>query len=100
MLYLEKLHIRSFTMDALKKIFPLSFKYTKDVPNLIIGIILQILAIAVMAVLIWLATAIVGWIPVIGAIIGWALGIVSSLLGLYCLVGIIIQILVFAKVIK
>ncbi|MBQ8817206.1 MAG: hypothetical protein IJZ83_01385 [Clostridia bacterium] len=87
-------------MDALKKIFPLSFKYTKDVPNLIIGIILQILAIAVMAVLIWLATAIVGWIPVIGAIIGWALGIVSSLLGLYCLVGIIIQILVFAKVIK
>ncbi|MBR4014376.1 MAG: hypothetical protein IKJ00_08810 [Clostridia bacterium] len=87
-------------MDALKKIFPLSFKYTKDVPNLIIGIILQILAIAVMAVLIWLATAIVGWIPVIGAIIGWALGVVSSLLGLYCLVGIIIQILVFAKVIK
>ena len=87
-------------MDALKKIFPLSFKYTKDVPNLIIGIILQSLARAVMAVLIWLATAIVGWIPVIGAIIGWALGVVSSLLGLYCLVGIIIQILVFAKVIK
>ena len=87
-------------METLKKFFPLSFKYTKDVPNLIIGIILQILAIAVMAVLIWLATAIVGWIPVIGAIIGWALGVVSSLLGLYCLVGIIIQILVFAKVIK
>ena len=26
-------------MDALKKIFPLSWKYTKDVANLIIGII-------------------------------------------------------------
>ena len=87
-------------MDALKKIFPLSFKFTKDVPNLIIGIIVQILAIAVLGVLIWLATAITGWIPVVGAIIGWVLGIVSSLLGLYCLVGIIIQILVFAKVIK
>ena len=87
-------------MDALKKIFPRSFKFTKDVPNLIIGIIVQILAIAVLGVLIWLATAITGWIPVVGAIIGWVLGIVSSLLGLYCLVGIIIQILVFAKVIK
>ena len=29
-------------MDALKKIFPLSWKYTKDVANLIIGIIIYI----------------------------------------------------------
>ena len=29
-------------MDALKKIFPLSWKYTKDVANLIIGIIVYI----------------------------------------------------------
>ena len=29
-------------MDALKKIFPLSWKYTKDVANLLIGIIIYI----------------------------------------------------------
>lgn len=87
-------------MDALKKLFPLSFKYTKDVPNLIIGILVQIVAIVIVGALIWLATALVGWIPVVGWLIAWVLGIISSLLGIYLLASIIIQVLVFAKVIK
>ena len=87
-------------METLKKFFPLSFKRTDTVANLIVGILIYLVVGIVAGALIWLATAIVGWIPVIGTIIGWALGIVSSLIGLYVLAGIIIQILVFCKVIK
>lgn len=87
-------------MKTLKKFFPLSFKRTDSVGNLIVGILLYLLAGIVAGALIWLATLIVGWLPVVGALIGWALGVVSALIELYILAGIIIQILVFAKVIK
>ena len=46
------------------------------------------------------STFITAWIPVIGLLIAWALGVIGSLIGLYVLAGIIIQILVFAKIIK
>ena len=87
-------------MDFLKKFFPLSWKYTKDVANLIIGIIIYIVVGIVAGALIALSTAITVWIPVIGLIIAWVLGIVSSLIGLYVLAGIVLQVLVFAKVLK
>ena len=87
-------------METLKKFFPLSFKFTKDVSDLVIGIIIQIIAVVILGALIWLATAITGWIPVVGKLIGWVLGIVSSLAGIYCLSGIVIQILVYTMVIK
>ncbi len=87
-------------MDTLKKIFPLSFKYTKDVANLIIGILIYLVVGIVAGFAIALATMIVGWIPIVGALVGWALGIVASLIELYILAGIVIQILVFVKVIK
>lgn len=87
-------------METLKKIFPLSFKRTDTVANLIIGILIYVVAAIVAGALIALSTLLTGWIPVLGAIIGWALGIVSSLFGIYVLAGIVIQILVFCKVIK
>ena len=87
-------------METLKKIFPLSWKYTADVANLIIGIIVYIVAAVIAGVLIALATLITGWIPVVGGLVGWALGVVGGLIGLYVLVGIMIQVLVFTKVIK
>ncbi len=79
-------------MDALKKIFPLSFKFAKDVANLIIGIIIYVVIGAIAPIVL----GILGFLP----IIGWILGIVSSLVGIYCLAGIIIQVLVFCKVLK
>ena len=79
-------------MDTLKKFFPLSFKFAKDVANLIIGIIIYLVIGAVAPAIL----GILGFLP----IIGWILGIVSSLVGIYCLAGIVIQILVFAKVLK
>lgn len=87
-------------METLKKIFPLSFKRLDSVANLIIGILLYFVVGLVAGALIALATLIVGWIPVIGAIIGWALGLIGSLIGLYVLAGIIIQILAYCKVFK
>ena len=79
-------------MDTLKRFFPLSFKFAKDVANLIIGIIIYVVIGAVAPAIL----GILGFLP----IIGWILGIVSSLVGIYCLAGIVIQILVFAKVLK
>ena len=87
-------------MDILKKFFPLSFKRTDSVANLIIGIIIYLLAGIVASAVIVLATMITGWVPVVGALIAWVLGVVGSLVGLYVLVGIVLQILVFAKVLK
>lgn len=87
-------------MDLLKQIFPISFKYKDSGKDLAIGIIVHIVVAILAGVLIWLATALTGWIPAVGALIGWILGIVSSLIGLYALVGIILEILAFAKVLK
>ncbi len=79
-------------MDILKKVFPISFKFANDVANLIIGIIIYVVIGAIAPVVL----GILGFLPVIG----WILGIVASLVGIYCLAGIIIEVLVFAKVLK
>ena len=79
-------------MELLKKIFPLSWKYTQDVANLIIGILIYIVGGAIAGAII----GILGALPVIGFIFG----LVGGLVGLYAFVGIVLQILVFAKVIK
>ena len=87
-------------MEFLKKLFPLSWKFTKDVANLIIGIVVYVIAGIVAGALITVATMITGWIPALGKLIAWALGVVGSLIGIYVLVGIIVLILVYCKVIK
>ena len=87
-------------METLKKLFPLSFKRTDTAGNLIIGILLYIIVGIVAGAVIALATMLSGWIPVVGAILGWALGVIGSLVGVYTLAGIVIQILVFANVLK
>lgn len=87
-------------MDTLKKFFPLSWKYSKDVANVIVGILVHLIIGIVAGALIWLSTLIVGWIPVLGALVGWALGVVSAIVDLYVVAGIVIELLVFFKVIK
>lgn len=79
-------------MDLLKKIFPLSWKYADSGKNLAIGIILYIVAGFVGGLII----GILAKIPVVGIIIG----ILGGVIDLYALIGIILEILVFAKVIK
>lgn len=79
-------------MDLLKKLFPISFNYASDVTKLIIGILIYVVGGTI-------AGAVIGFlagIPVIGLIFS----IVGSVLGIYCTAGIVIQVLVFLKVLK
>ncbi len=79
-------------MDLLKKIFPLSFKYAKDVANLIIGIIVYLVAGAIGAVVISIASLV--------PIVGWLIGALGGLVDVYVAVGVVLQILVFLKIVK
>ncbi len=87
-------------METLKKFFPLSFKRLDSVGSLVIGILIYLVVGIVAGVLIALSGAITGWIPVIGKLVGWVLGIAGGLIDLYVLVGIVIQILAYCKVLK
>jgi hypothetical protein len=87
-------------MDILKKLFPLSWKYANDVANVVVGVILYVVAGIIAGAVIWLAGAITGWIPLLGALIGWVLGIIGSLFEVYVIAGIVVLILVYLKVIK
>ena len=79
-------------MDALKKFFPLSFKFTKDVGNLIIGILIYLVVGFIGGFVIGLTAL----IPIVNIVCG----LLGGLLDIYVLAGIVIQILVFAKVLK
>ncbi len=75
----------------LKKFFPFSTKAV-DTNSLIISIILYVIAPSIAGVVVsWLS-----WIP----IVGWLISIAASLFGLYCLIGLILAILYYCKVIK
>ena len=87
-------------METLKKLFPLSFKRVDEIKNLIIGIIIYLVVGVLAGAVLWLSGVITGWIPVIGLIVGWALGIIGTVVEVYVIAGIVIQILVYAKIIK
>ena len=87
-------------MNVLKKIFPLSWNFTKSTANFVVGIIVHLLLGVIFSLVAGLAGFIVGWIPFVGDVLIWALGVIGSLIGIYSLVGLILLILVFCKVIK
>ena len=78
-------------MDMLKKFFPAAFKAT-EVKAFIISLIIYTLIDVVCGFVIGLLAK----IPLIGIIFS----LVGSLVGLYALVGVILSILVFVKVVK
>ena len=79
-------------MDTLKKIFPYSFKAKKDIAALIINLLIYIVVGAVVGVLI----GILAKIPVLGLIFG----LVGGLVDLYVLVGAVLSVLDYLKVLK
>lgn len=79
-------------MDLLKKLFPVSFKFADSVANLIIGILIYLVGGAI-------AGAVIGFLSGI-AVIGFVFALVGSLLGIYCLAGIVIEVLVFLDILK
>ena len=78
-------------MDILKKIYPSAFK-ANEVKALIISLIIYVLIDVVCGFVISLLAS----IPLIGIIFS----LLGSIVGLYALVGIVLSILVFLKVVK
>ena len=78
-------------MELLQKLFPISFKST-ELNAFIKALIIYIVADLICGIVIGLLAK----IPLIGIIFS----LLGSIIGLYALVGIILSILVFVKVIK
>lgn len=78
-------------MDLLKKFWPHAFG-AKGVVGLIITIIIYLLIDCLLG---WVCSLLSG-IPIVGIVAG----LVGSLLGLYCTIGIVLAILVALKVLK
>lgn len=78
-------------MDFLKKFFPFSFK-----ANGLVAFIITLIVYAVIDIVCGFAIGLLAKIPVINLVTG----LLGSLLGLYCLIGIVLTILVFLKVLK
>ena len=73
-------------MEKLYPYFPISTKVQKgDLRSLIISIVMYVVASVLMGV----AEKLLGWIPVLG----FVLGLVFYVLGIYCTIGIIIAVI-------
>lgn len=86
-------------MDTLKKFFPYSFG-AKEVKDLVVKIIVYVLAAVVVGVVLGLVGLIAGLIPILGGIIGTLLSIVGWVVEAYVVVGIVLLILDYLKVLK
>ena len=70
--------------------FPLSASVGRgDAKSFVISLIIYLVASGVLGVL----SAVLGWIP----LVGWALDFVFSLLGIYCVAGIVLSIYQFVR---
>ncbi len=79
-------------MDILKKIWPFSFTAKKDIAALIISLVVHVVA----SIVIGFVIGILAKIPVVGVIVG----LVGGLVGLYFLVGIVLLLLDYFKILK
>lgn len=87
-------------MNTLKTWFPVSFQRTKSLVDMLIGVVIYLVIGLLAGLLIGFAGTITGWIPLLGTVIGWLLRIIGILVEAYILVGIVLLILTFLKVIK
>ena len=78
-------------MDLVKKIFPISTRATD-----VLGLIISIIIYAILPTVLGLVNSCIGGIPVIG----WLMGVILSVVGIYCFIGIVLAILIFCKVVK
>ena len=80
-------------MDLLKTIFPFSFNKKINATALVIHILIYIVAGAIVGLLTWVLSL----IPAVG---GFLAGIVGAVGGLYVLIGIVLSVLDYLKVLK
>lgn len=89
---IENIVIGGIGMDKLKQLFPLSFK-SRDVKALVISIVMYV----VLSLICSVVCLVLGIIPFIGDFIAWGIG---TVVGIYVLVGIILAILDYFKLLK
>lgn len=80
-------------MDSLKKIWPGAFAVKKEDSK---KFVITLIAYIVIGALCGAIAGLLGFIPVLG----WILGIVASIVDLYCFIGLILTILVYAQILK
>lgn len=85
-------------MDVLKKIFPFSFG-AMEVKELVLKIVVYAIMALGMGLVLWVAGRAVGWLPVLGAMVGGALKLIAWSTELYLHAGIVLAILDYTKVI-
>jgi CHASE2 domain-containing sensor protein len=82
-------------MDILKKFFPIAFQTVqKDTNSLVKAIVIHAVVLVAYSVL----TAILGWF--LPEFISWLLGLLGSVIGLYCTGGIVLSVLRYCNVLK
>ena len=80
-------------MDKIKPFFPFSFNVkAKDVTSLVVSVIVYIVAMLASG----LVNLLLGWIPVLG----FLLGVIGWVLGIYCVIGLVLAVLIFLEVLK
>ena len=79
-------------MEMIKRYFPLSLNI-KDVKDLVIKILIYL----VLELVVGLICKVIGFVPAVGGIVAWAVG---TVVGLYVLVGIVLAVLDYLKVLK
>jgi hypothetical protein len=95
-------------MDILRKFFPFAFKYAGDTNQFVVGILIHVILWFVIPVIVACVLEFIGAFLCIIPIIGWILGpilmmlgaLVSFIISFYGLAGLVINILVYTKVIK
>lgn len=86
-------------MNILKRIFPLSFG-AAEVKELVFKIIIYALMALGAGLVLLLAGKVVGWIPVLGSMVGGALKLVGWSVEIYLHGGILLLILDYTKVLR
>ena len=87
-------------MERLKKFFPISFSYTENGTALAIGIVLYLIIGFLFSILIAVSGVLASVIPVVGNLVAIILSVISGIVEAYVVGGIVIQVLVYCKVIK
>ena len=72
----------------LKKIFPISYEKPTET-----AIVIYVVAVVIASLVIGLAGALTGWIPLIGKVIGIFLRIAGTLVDIYAVAGIAVKLL-------
>ena len=86
-------------MDIIKKYIPHAF--AADTKERMIGALIIYAAILVAGLVVsWLIGTLLGWIPLIGIVVGLLLKVAGIIIDVYAVGGIVLTLLVYFKVLK